>query len=115
MLRIALNQRVDLLCAFGSDTEQVVGKAPYLVIEVLAFTPERLPHLIGILLSHFHLKQHLQRQFARLPASAGLGHRFPSAALATCPTCCRNDAISTAAWPASNPVLPAFNPARSMA
>src|ERR1035437_2502097 len=113
---VALDQLVDLLCAFGSNTEQVVGKAPHLVIEILAFTPERLPHLIRVLLSHFHLKQHLQRQFARLPASAGLGHRFPSAALATCPaTCCRNDAISTAARPAWNPLLPAFNPARSMA
>src|SRR5271166_170040 len=113
-LGVALDNLIDLSGALASGAKQLVGKGANLFVKVQTLAPERASHLAGILFGHVQLEEHLKRQLARLPAARCLAHGLPPAFVAG-RTFSRSDAISTAVRPASNPLLPDFNPARSMA
>src|SRR5579872_2008798 len=59
-----LDQLVDLSHAIERNTKQVVCKAAHLSARRGIFRPEGSPYVLGILLAHVRLKQHLQRQLA---------------------------------------------------
>src|SRR5271157_4671 len=115
-LRVALDNLIDLRSPFAGNAEQLVGKGANIFVQVFTLAPERASHLVPVLLCYVQLEEHLQRQFARLPAAGRLAHRLPPAMFDVgFTTLSRRHAISTAVRPASNPLLPAFSPARSMA
>src|SRR5215831_13566243 len=113
MLGVFLNKIIDLELPGCGYIEEVIGKAADFVIHLREFGPECVANLLGRLLAHIGLEEHLEAKF---PGFASCSHiqrltRFPreSVVLRLRLT------ISTAELAASNPLLPAFNPARSRA
>ena len=74
MLGVTFNQAINFRSAIGRDLEKVFGEALHVGTHVSPLTPERLPHLLRILLSHIGLEKHLQREFAGF--AAGSQSRF---------------------------------------
>ena len=72
VLRMCLDQRVDLHPALGGHAINVLGKAARLRIHVVARGPEEPAHLLRRLLAQVALEEHLHRQFAGLAARSHL-------------------------------------------
>ena len=114
-LRVALDNLIDLRGPFAGNAEQLIGKGAHIFVQVHAFAPEgaRAPprHPACAMSNWKSICSASSRDLRRLVALLIAGRQ----SLPVFATFSRSDAISTAVRPASNPLLPAFNPARSMA
>ena len=70
VLGVSFNQLIDIGSAVGGDAEQIVSEAFDFIDHFILLSPEGAANLIGALLSHVSLKEHLQDQFAGFAASA---------------------------------------------
>ncbi len=60
VLGVTFNQAVNLGRAVGRDSKQIFGKALDIGADVSTLAPKALAHLLGSLLSHISLEEHLQ-------------------------------------------------------
>ena len=70
MGRVSLDEGVYLRRPLRGGAKQVVGIAPRLRLHTLALLPKAALHLLGGLLAHVALKEHLQQIFAGFAARA---------------------------------------------
>jgi hypothetical protein len=64
MLRMALDQGIDVCSAIGRGPEQVIGKTTHVLAHLVPLRPEGATNIVGTLPAHVGLKEHLQSQFA---------------------------------------------------
>jgi hypothetical protein len=60
MLRVLLDQLVDLPLPVNGDLEDIVSKVAGLIVHLTSLRPERFAYMLRRLLSHVPLEKHLQ-------------------------------------------------------
>src|SRR5579883_70984 len=110
---VLLDEAVHFCFTRNSNPEDVFSKPAHVRICILLFAglPEGLPDLVGRLLAHVELEEHLHGEFTGLAAFSGSTH-FATASASILRW---SETISIAAAAASKPLLPIFRPARSSA
>src|ERR1700739_2319377 len=70
MLRMTLDQLVDVAGALGGGSEQIIGKTANIVADFLSLGPECAAPIVWALPAHVGLEEHLQAEFAGFTSSA---------------------------------------------
>src|SRR5258708_11664847 len=108
MLRVLLDQLVDLGLPIHRQVEEVVGKAARLFVHFAAFSPKRFAHMLRRLLAHVPLKKHLQAKLARFATGAHASASCPSSwlwlfSLSGCWSCAASSPFLLLKLPPQNP------------